>query len=163
MLRVVLLAGVCALVWALFGCGGGGGTPPPGGCSPPPASPVPGQATLTGRVLIESTTFGVGGIVLRFYNVSGVQVGTVTTDTCGYFVATIPSNATRFHVDPASINGSLYYRQFTYGAKRYAATISTCTAPLPALLDNSVIALPSGSILLPSTVGPPPPPPNGCA
>lgn len=166
MLKVAVLVGFFALAWALIGCGGGGSTTgggTSGSCSPPPAAPVPGLATLTGRVVVDFTGLGVNGILIRFYNASAVQVGSVTTDSCGYFVATVPSNSVRFHLEPTSINASLYYRQFTYAAKRYAATISTCTAPLPALTDNTVTALPGGSIVLPSTAGPPPPPPNGCS
>ena len=166
MLKYVVLVGFFALAWALIGCGGGGSTTgggTSGGCSPPPAPTTPGLATLTGRVVVDFTGVGVSSILIRFYNGSGVQVGSVTTDTCGYFVAQIPSNAVRFHLEPSSISASLYYRKYTYASKRYAATISTCTAPLPALADNTVRALPGGSIILPSTAGPPPPPPNGCS
>lgn len=120
-----------------------------------------GSATVTGRVVSDTTAIGVAGVQVRFFNVGGGLVGTVTTDSCGYFVAVMPSTATRFHLNQASINATFFYRQYDYFGKSYAATISTCTAPLPALADGTVSPLP-GNIRLKATSQPPPAPPTGC-
>ncbi|MCB8932660.1 MAG: hypothetical protein H6534_04380 [Chthonomonadaceae bacterium] len=120
------------------------------------------MATVTGRVVVESTGLGIGSVQVLFFNAVGTQVATITTDTCGYFVARVPSNSVRFHLNPSSLSSAAYYRQYTYGGLRYSALIGTCTAPLPALTDGAVTPLPSGNIFVPATTGPPPPPPNGC-
>lgn len=154
------------LLAVLIGCGGGGGGGGGGGstgsCSPPPASGIPGLATVTGRVVVESTGVGIAAVQVLFFNAAGTQVATSTTDACGYLVARVPSNAVRFHLNPTSLSAAAYYRQYTYNALRYSALIATCTAPLPALTDGAVTPLPGGSIFVPATTGPPPPPPNGC-
>lgn len=150
----------------LIGCGGGGGGGGGGGstgCSEPAANGTPGLATVTGRVVVESTGVGIGSVQVQFFNASGTQVATISTDSCGYFVARVPSNSVRFHLNPTSLSSSAYYRQYTYGGKRYSALIATCTAPLPALTDGTVTRLPGGNIFVPATTGPPPPPPNGCS
>jgi hypothetical protein len=120
----------------------------------------PVQAEVTGRV-VDSTSFtGVGGVTIRFYNNVGAQVGSSTTAFDGTFRASVPASATRFHLDPTTIPIA-YYNNYTYSGLRYASTIATCTAPLPALANGVTTAL-AGDVSVPRSSGPPPPPPNGC-
>jgi hypothetical protein len=121
---------------------------------------VAGVATVTGRVVQQNSSFGIGGIVVEFRDSSGATVATATTNSSGNFSAAVPTSAVRFHLRNSSIPFS-YYKQFTYNSLRYATTISTCSAPLPSLSEGGNFPL-ATTIALPPSSGPPPPPPNGC-
>lgn len=117
------------------------------------------NTTVTGYVRVDGSVTGVGNVQVAFFNASGTELGRVTTGADGRFSATVPSTAKRFHVIGSSLIN--YYSQFTYGSLRYSALINSCSAPLPALVAGSTVALPS-SIFVNESSEPPPPPPNGC-
>ena len=119
-----------------------------------------GLATVTGRVVRQNTSQGLGNVVIEFRDGSGATVATATTNAFGYFGGGTPTTAVRFHVQNTTVPSG-YYRQYLYNSLRYATTISTCSAPLPALAAGTNTALLT-VIGIPVASGPPPPPPNGC-
>jgi hypothetical protein len=119
------------------------------------------NATVTGSVRLDGSVTGVPNVIIAFYSAAGAELGRVTTGADGRFNATIPASARRFHVISSSLLPA-YHAQFTYANLRYAASIATCSAPLPTLTAGSTIALPS-SIFVNQSTEPPPPPPNGCS
>jgi hypothetical protein len=144
------------LLAIILGCGGGGGGPINGtnGTIPPPGTNVQGKVVVQGGVI------GVPGIVVQFFNAAGGQIAQTTTLEGGIFYANVPPGAVRFHLDPASINPSAYYRAYWYSNKNYSALIPSCRAPMPAYTQTSITHL--AEIRIPSTSQPPPPPPDGC-
>lgn len=118
------------------------------------------NATVSGFVRMDGTVTGVPNVIVAFYNAAGVELGRFTTAADGRFTAVIPTTAKRFGLVATSLTPG-YYAQFTYGALRYSAIVSTCTAPLPALTAGGSVTLPA-SVFVNESSEPPPPPPNGC-
>lgn len=139
----------------IIGCGGGGGSAPPVDPPDPPGS----TAGLAGRVVDQSSTAGLGGVVLRFYTASGAKIGEITTKTSGEYAVKIDPSATLLQVVPESIPLG-FHRAYWYSTRLYAPTLDNCKAPLPALDTTRTTTLPTISLL--PTYDPPPPPPSGC-
>lgn len=121
-----------------------------------------GNATLVGTVADQNG--GLSGIVVQFYDAGGNQVAQTTTSSGGHFAVIVSVTAKRFNLLPSSINTTNDYESFVYSGLRYAPTVQTCTAPLPALAGGQTVMLPS-TISVDATNGganPPPPPPDGC-
>lgn len=119
-----------------------------------------GVATVTGQVLRQSSSLGLSGVVVEFRDNTGTVLATATTNSFGNFSAAVPVAAVRFHLQNATVPVG-YYKQFNYDGMRFATTITTCSAPLPALTEGVTTPL-ATTITVPATTGPPPPPPNGC-
>ena len=119
-----------------------------------------GLATVTGRVVRQNTSTGLANVVIEFRDAGGSTVATATTNAFGQFGGGTPPTAVRFHVRNTTVPAG-YYRQYIYNSLRYATTITTCSAPLPALTAGTTTALLT-NIGMPLSSGPPPPPPNGC-
>ncbi|MBI1756283.1 MAG: hypothetical protein HYR64_04150 [Fimbriimonas ginsengisoli] len=122
---------------------------------------TPVQPRVQGRVVTAFIGTGITDIHIWFYDAVSAQVGEVTSDFSGSFIASVPGTATRFHLDSASIPPLTYYRSYGYLSLIYAPTISTCTAPLPSPLSGGTNVLP-GSVILTRSTDTPPPPPTGC-
>ncbi len=113
---------------------------------------------MAGRVVEEGSSFGISGVIVRFYTAAGALAGQASTNSTGNFTTNIQSTATQLHVDATSIPLG-YHRSYTYQSKIYSPLISTCKAPLPALGAGTTTV---PTILIPSAGTPPPPPPTGC-
>ncbi len=121
---------------------------------------VVGVATVTGRILRSGSSLGLANIVVEFRDNTGATVATATSNSSGNFSAAVPTAAVRFHLRNSTMPAG-YYKQFNYDSMRYATTIATCSAPLPALTEGQSSAL-NTNITVAPTSQPPPPPPNGC-
>lgn len=146
----------------------------------------PRQVRLRGKVLAEADSADqsvnpVYGLTVNFYgprnpddpSSATVIVATVHTAVDGTFRASIPSSATGFSIDPASVPGP-YYASFRYLGARYDAGSTFCmpTFPVPfadgdrTLLDSeNSDPTTNGTILLtPKTLFPDgKPDPDGCS
>lgn len=121
---------------------------------------VVGVATVTGRVIRSTTSTGIAGVIVEFRDNTGAAVQTATTNSSGNFSSAVPLTAVRFHIQNSSIPAG-FYKQYNYNSLRYATTIATCSAPLPALSEGANTPLLTDLVIAPTTT-PPPPPPNGC-
>lgn len=79
---------------------------------------VSGFATVNGRVLRSSSSFGLASVVIRFLNAAGSQVATATSNPCGDFAAAVPTTATRFHIQLGTVPPG-YFNQYTYNSDRF--------------------------------------------
>src|SRR5688572_1278499 len=57
-----------------------------------------GLATVTGRVVRQNTSVGLGNVVIEFRDAGGTTVATAVTNAFGYFSGGTPTTAVRFHV-----------------------------------------------------------------
>lgn len=121
---------------------------------------VSGNATVSGKVLLEGTTTGISGITVQFFDRNNNVVAQKATGAGGAFSVSVPTTAVRFHLLASSINTANYYESYTFNTIRYSPLIPTCTAPIPTLTAGGSVTL--NTISVPSTQGPPPPPPTGC-
>jgi hypothetical protein len=118
----------------------------------------PRQARVIGKVDINGSA-PIDGVVIRFYDPSGLVVGSVTTAIDGSFRATVPQGAASFTVAANSLPANLY-RVFTYEGNVYEPSNPGCKAPLPVLGVGSQII---GTISLTERVeGQPAPELTGC-
>lgn len=119
-----------------------------------------GLATVVGRVISGTTFAGVGNVPIEFRDAGGTVVAITSTFSTGYFSAAVPATATRFHLRNTGFPFG-FHKQYTFNGKSYAVTITTCSAPLPAISANTNTTLPT-NIVIPPSFQPPPPPPDGC-
>lgn len=119
-----------------------------------------GTSTVTGRVVRDGSSSGIAGVIVDFFDGGGTLLTSATTNSTGNFSRAVPLDAVRFHLRNSSVPTG-YYKAYEYNAKRYSTLITTCSAPLPALVENGTVPL-ATTVEVPPTSLPPPPPPNGC-
>jgi len=74
----------------------------------------PVQARISGVISSQSSGVGIGGVRVLLYNGANALVGSVTTAQDGTFIASAPTTAVGFNLDPNSIALASYYRIFNY-------------------------------------------------
>ncbi|AIE86457.1 hypothetical protein [Fimbriimonas ginsengisoli] len=89
------------------------------------------QARIVGSVKLDGGN-APANVILQFYNVDGLVVGTVNTATNGTYRASVPQGAVSFTVVGNSVPDSVY-RVFTYEGLVFEDSNPGCKAPLPAL------------------------------
>ncbi len=133
----------------------------------------PIQALVTGTVK-DTNGNAVPFANVVFYNSSGSQVGSSVAGLDGAFTASVPTSAVRFGFvassipimqNAAKIPSMGYYQEFDYGSGTYDFN-SNCGAPLPALTNGQVTAMPNNPTIIAaftiSGAAVTPPPPAGC-
>jgi hypothetical protein len=165
----------------VIGCGGGGGG---GGGNGSTSTATTSTATTSTSTSTTSTatastdgtgiTQGVFGQVLdsvgnplqgatvKFFNSSGSQVGSGSSNSKGNFAVQLPTNAVNFTLDKSSMaNAGNYFNQFTFKGDDYLANDKACLASAPHFTSGHKVAMPTALVLTPTWLGPPPPP-SGC-
>jgi hypothetical protein len=119
----------------------------------------PRQVRLAGNLLNQSSSAGVGGVSILFYNDAGLSVGRVRTNSDGSFLASVPVDTASFQIEDASVP-STYFRSMVYDGVRYDTGRFECRAQIPAY-DPGPRILPNDILLTPKDGGAKPEP-DGC-
>lgn len=125
----------------------------------------PVQALVTGT-FNDGQGRLVEGLRVQFYDAGGNVVSTSTTQSNGFFRASVPTSAVTFDIDSTSYNHTTYYSEFKYNNLWYLPGNGPCRPNLGSLSVGVTKAL--GTLTIPATTAsngaslPPPPPPTGC-
>lgn len=125
----------------------------------------PVQALVSGT-LIDGQGRNVEGVQVLFYDAGGTVVGSSTSQSNGFFRASVPTTATTFDINKNTIDPTKNYNEFFYNGKWYLPPGGACRPAITGLANGATKAL--GSITIPATTAangstlPPPPPPTGC-
>jgi len=161
---LVSFAGLFALVVGCAGGGTGGGTTGGSGGGTTggdyPSTSVPaGQTRYQGQLLEDGRVTPISGARVRFYNSSGVTVGSTMTTAQGKFWLEVdPTTVSSFFVDKTSINTTYaFYPYFLYKGDTYDMNNTNCHAKVPTATLGAVTWITSFSV--PVRSDPPPSPP----
>ncbi|MDR3692793.1 MAG: hypothetical protein P4L46_25660 [Fimbriimonas sp.] len=127
------------------------------------------QARIIGTVLDANTNMPVlAGTNVQFYDSSNTLVDTVTVQFDGSIRASVPTNTKTFTVQGDTLPSG-YYRQFSYNAQTFDASVVACFTPIQILSDptNQILpvatsSLPYNILVEPRVAGEPTPAPTGC-
>ena len=120
------------------------------------------SAKVAGNVT-DTSGNEVPGMVVDFYNSSGVLVAQTEVGSDGSFIANVPSTATSFALDSTTLSQNGYYTEYELNNFYYSATSQSCYTSLGTLTVGKKTTLASAIQVLPVNSGEPPPPPTGCS
>jgi hypothetical protein len=127
---------------------------------------VPVRAIVAGT-LLDSNTVPVELVDVIFLDAANNIVERVRTAFDGFFRASVPTNAVKFNLDPATVSTTKYYQSFRHNSLRFTTLDpDNCSPSLPAL--NTGVLSHIGTVRLDARLAPggglntPPPPPDGC-